>query len=371
MRISHLVDNILRVLPVSILLAAGCGDQGVPQPENDSSSQSVNMYTTRPNGTGIHVGSTQPESWFGLSSVSLTWYMTGFSQHADGTWWATGWYSASVGVLPAEAEVTGAQLGGVTKQVRQIRTTGSQLSVELADSQNNLQTVQGSALAGLVLTLRVPNLLGVAYTNYRLRINTIESVNSQFGDVNGYQIDYIQDGLLGASWGSYCRGANGESQRSVFYQGAQWHPLNAARSEGSGLVTMTCESGSVAKCMSWGYRPWASTGQNDPASSLDYHQACIHMKRASYCGDSQANTVDGTRIIISDTQSPQVNSGSLDNIEALWGPTGASCLTNRRHPELPFLGCPQPLPACPAQPSGGYLIADAIPGPGALFGVID
>lgn len=369
MQMSYLAEQFADVLPLTILLAGGCGEEPAPLSELDSSSQSVAMYSSRPNGTGIHVGSTQPESWFGLTSLSVTWFLTGFSQHADGTWWATGWYSLGAGVLSAEAQVLRAQLGGVDQRVLQLRTSGSQLSIDLVNSLGAVQTVQGADLAGLILTLRVPDLLGVVYTNYRLRITTVERVDSRWNDVSGYRIDYQQAGLLGGDWSSYCRGAGGESQRAVFYQGAQWHPLNAARSEGNHLVTMTCESGSVARCMSWGYRPWASDGQTTAA--LDYHQSCIHMKRASYCGDSYAYTTDGTQIIVNDLWSPPINSGPLDNIEALWGPAGATCLSSRRHPEILFLGCPEPLPACPAHPSSGYLIADGLPAAGSLLGLVD
>lgn len=362
------LEQFANVLPLTIALAGGCGEAPAASSELDSKSPGVTMYSSRPNGTGIHIGSTQPESWFGLTNLSLTWFLTGFAQHGDGTWWATGWYSLSVGVVPAEAQVLRAQLGGVNHQVQRLRTSGSQLSIDLLDSQGAVRSVQGTDLVGLTLTLRVPDALGLTYTNYRLRIASVESVDSAFHDVSGYRIEYVQDGLLGGTWSSYCRGAGGESQRAVFYQGAQWHPMNAARSEGSQLVTMTCESGSVARCMSWGYRPWASSGQT--AVALDYHASCVHMKRASYCGDSHAYTLDGTPIIVSDSWSPPINSGPLDELEALWGPAGATCLNSRRHPEIPFLGCAAPLPACPAQPSG-YLIADALPPSGSLLGLVD
>ena len=45
------------------------------------------------------------------------------------------------------------------------------------------------------------------------------------------------------------QGAGGEPQRSVFYQGAQWNPMDGSRQDGPGRVTTTCESGSVARCM--------------------------------------------------------------------------------------------------------------------------
>lgn len=362
-----------KILPFTLFVVAACGDATIPVHGVESSSQAVNQYQTSPNGTGIHVGSTQPESWFGLTNLTLSWYMTGFSQHTDGTWWATGWYSLSAGVLSADAQLIGAQLSGVSLQVQAIRTSGSQLGIDLRDALGNVQTLQGAALVGLRLKLRVPDQLGLTYTNYWLRLDSAESLDSQFNDVAGYQVNYLQEGLLGGTWSSYCLGANGESQRAVFYQGSQWHPMNAARTDGANLVTMTCETGSVAKCMRWGYRPWGSSQQQSgvTGSLVDLHQACIHMKRASYCGDSQAHTIDGTQIYIIDSLNPQIHSGPLDVLEALWTTTGATCVSNRRHPEIPFVGCPLPLPTCSSPPSSGYLLADSLPPAGSLLGLPD
>ena len=95
------------------------------------------------------------------------------------------------------------------------------------------------------------------------------------------------------------------------------------------------------------------------------------MKRASYCGDSRSGTVDGTAITISDLIAPSINSGSLGTLEALWTTTGATCVSNRRHPEIPFIGCPNPLPACPNAPVDGYLLANGLAAPGSLFNLRD
>lgn len=354
-------------------LIAGSCDGNPIDPTSNTDNSLKQMYDTRPNGTGVHIGSTQPESWFGLTNVSTTWFMSGFSQHADGSWWATGWYSLSAGLLPAEAKVLSAAYNGQSYSVKTIRTAGSRLSIDLQSAASTVTTLEHAALAGLTLSLAVPDSTGLFSTSYTLRITSAASVDSQYSDVDGYQVDYQADSLLGGAWSSYCRGASGESQRAVFYQGSQWNPMDGARSDGTNLVTMTCESGSVAKCMRWGYRPWGTSqlASGQPTSLRDYHQACIHMKRASYCGDSHANTVDGTSITIRDFLSPQINSGSLDTIEALWTTTGAICVSNRRHPEIPFLGCPLPLPACPAAPAGGYLLANGIPGSGSVLSVVD
>lgn len=362
--------NVLRTFLLTGLISGGC-DGVSTSTDTTSFAQSASGYPTRPNGTGIHVGSTYPESQFGLTTLSTNWFLTGFSPRPDGSLWATGWYSLGAVPLAADAQVQSATYEGGRFQVQAIHTAGSSLSIELRDNANNLRTLRHAQLVGLVLWLDVPDPTGLTSSSYALRIASAENLESQAEQLYGYRIDYNVGGLLRGSWSSFCKGPHGESQRSVFYQGAQWNPLNGARTDGANLLTMTCETGAVATCMKWGYTPWdnaqAGSGMTDPR--LDLHQACLHMKRASYCGDSHANTVDGTPIIVSDGFNPPINSGPLDFLEALWTPTGAACVSNRRHPEIPFIGCPLPLPPCPKSPRGDYLLASGLPAPESLLGL--
>lgn len=365
--------HALRLILPAALFAVGCEVHAPEAGPANSTTSEIGGYGTQPNGTGVHVGSTQPASWFGLAGNAGTWYMTGFSRHSDGSYWATGAYSLVAGLVTAEASVQSAELNGQSFRVAGIHTSGSQLSIDLADAANRTLTLQHASLVGLTLLLRVPDLTGLLYTNYRFRFGSAATLTSQFGDLYGYQIDSRTEGLLGASYASYCRGPNGESIPAVFYEGSQWNPLNGARTDGTNLITMTCQNGSVARCMSWGYRPWGTsqTASGETVSLRDHHQACVHMKRASYCGDSTSSTIDGTLIVVDDTLNPQLHTGPTDIVEALWTPTGASCVSNRRHPELPFIGCPLPLPTCPANPSGGYLLRTALPAAGTLGGLLD
>lgn len=367
-------QRTLRTTLMMAMLAAGCSNDSL-QPDSQHVVQAASSggYGYLQNGTGVHIGSTQPESWFGLTNLSVTWFMSGFSKHADGSYWATGWYSTSLAIIPAEAKVQSARLNGVDMTVQDMRTTGSQLRIDLRNALGTVTTVQDAGLVGLTLLLRVPDPTGLTVSNYRLRFGSSENIDSTFGDVRGYQVDYMMEGLLGGKWSSYCKGSSGESQRSVFYQGSQWSPLDGSRSDGANLLTMTCESGSVARCMSWGYRPWGSAqlASGQSTSLRDHHQACVHMKRASYCGDSQSNTVDGTRIFVNDPFQPAIHSGPTDLIEALWSPSGATCLTNRRHPEIPFVGCPLPLPTCPSTPPSDYYLMDSLSSSTSLLGLID
>src|SRR4051812_12910224 len=120
-------QTLSRAFSLVAMLAAGCGEAPVPA-DTDDTMKNLMSYGGRLNGTGIHIGSTQPESWVGLANTSTAWSLTGFSRHADGSFWATGWYTLGVAVVAADALLTGAQLDGVSTQVTDIRTTGSRLS---------------------------------------------------------------------------------------------------------------------------------------------------------------------------------------------------------------------------------------------------
>lgn len=142
-----LTRELFRSMLFSPLLFGAC-DGLHPQPDEQDVVSPITGYGTRPNGTGIHVASTQPESWFGLMDTSLSWFMNGFAQHADGSFWATGAYSLDVGLLPADARLVSAQRNGLSLQVQDISTTGSQLSVKVRDASGNVETLQHAGLIG-------------------------------------------------------------------------------------------------------------------------------------------------------------------------------------------------------------------------------
>lgn len=360
-------------LGLFVLATVGCGDPAGPDP-GDTGGPLTNG-TRQTNGTGIHVGSTQPESWIGLTATNLGWFMDGFTRRSDGTYAARGWYSVDVGLLSADAPIVRAELGLLSGTIQSIRTTGTALTIELRTSLGLVVPLQGSGLAGLTLTLQVPSVLGLSTLlagNYQVRFSGAEPIDSQYGDVVGHRLEYRTDGLLGSAWAPYCKGADSQAQRTVFYQGSQWHPANGTRVDGAQYVTATCETGSVARCMGWGYRPWATAvGATGTVSLADHHQACVHMKRASYCGDRRTSTIDGTQLYIQDQLSPALHTGSLDTIEAVWSASGAVCLSNPRHPELLFLGCGQPLPTCTAAHQSSYLLATGLVGGSVGLGLLD
>ncbi|MDC0722326.1 ADYC domain-containing protein [Nannocystis bainbridge] len=134
-----------------------------------------------------------------------------------------------------------------------------------------------------------------------------------------------------------------------------WDPATGAKvsPRPDKAITFACKDGGLAKCVLFGYRPWAS---KNGTSLADYHQACTRMLRADYCGDGQSHTLLGTPIHVLDQIGIQnVDPNKPYVVEAEWGPNGAVCLnpSNSRLP-LPALGCS--IPTCGAPFASGGLI---------------
>ena len=138
-----------------------------------------------------------------------------------------------------------------------------------------------------------------------------------------------------------------------------WDPLTGDRIDDVTVITFACRGGALAKCVDWGYRPWATSTKCDPVTEIctevsltDYHQACTRMVRADYCGDGTPHTVTGTLIDVYDRLSPTIQaqfSGGNPNwgIEAEWGPDGALCAGDSlRLQHLDELEIPYTYPPC-------------------------
>lgn len=115
--------------------------------------------------------------------------------------------------------------------------------------------------------------------------------------------------------------------------------------------SLSCVSGVQAKCLRWGYRPWARaplTGE----SLAPYYEACLRLARADYCGNDQPTTRDGTTIDVYDEVGVQQSDDSIEGMEfeAGWASTGAVCVAHSRIPEHLDLAdlparCPRLAPA--------------------------
>ncbi len=146
-----------------------------------------------------------------------------------------------------------------------------------------------------------------------------------------------------------------ENGREAILLGDLWDPASGDRitDASDGGLTFACRGAALAKCVEYGYRPWASAAG---VSLRDYHEACTRMVRADYCGDGTPHTTDGTPIHVVDKLGVQQVDPNVNYVvEAEWGPDGAVCLNaaNTRHANQ-VLGCS--IPACGPNFSSGGLV---------------
>ncbi|MFN7965991.1 MAG: ADYC domain-containing protein [Acidobacteriota bacterium] len=99
-------------------------------------------------------------------------------------------------------------------------------------------------------------------------------------------------------------------------------------------LSLTCGDGSQGKCVRWGYKPWKTLP--DGTRLFDYHQACMRMVNANYCGNKRT-TRDGMLIDYWDAlgiAKPEADPQKQGlQFEAAWGPNGAVCVAHTRVPE--------------------------------------
>ena len=95
-----------------------------------------------------------------------------------------------------------------------------------------------------------------------------------------------------------------------------------------GSLTFACTNGAIAKCVRWGYKPWKTVSGK---SLRDYHQACMRMVRADYCGNGNSHTQAGTPIDVYDHLGLQQRSQQSGmTFEAAWGVDGVVQLRRPR-----------------------------------------
>jgi hypothetical protein len=250
-------------------------------------------------------------------------------------------------------------------------------------------TLNGSRFEGVVLVNGIPQVVGGAdLVGTSMTISSATSIYvltfdaiypdpaNPAGDVYLHEIT-VHDITAGTS-SPLCE-HNGAAAPAIPIRN-RWDPVTGDRIDDTAAVTFACRGGALAKCIDWGYRPWASSTRCEgddcgTVSLADYHQACTRMVRADYCGDGVPYTVDGTLIDVYDPLAPRIQtrtSTGLVNwgIEAEWGPDGVVCIGDAlRLDHLDELGIPYDPPACLADldvpdcgsfaPERGGLVADA------------
>jgi len=169
---------------------------------------------------------------------------------------------------------------------------------------------------------------------YNVRIDDIyNNPADPEGDVYFYRVS-VQDPEDG-TWSSLCVDAEGQPTEAIPLAN-HWDAVTGDRVDAPDTVTFACRGAVLAKCVEWGYRPWASAevcqGKNCEVVSLaDHHQACTRMARADYCGEGLPHTMDATPIDVIDRLNPTIQSEATKArkgwaVEAEWGPDGALCV---------------------------------------------
>jgi hypothetical protein len=167
--------------------------------------------------------------------------------------------------------------------------------------------MSGSTIDGIALTLRIDDIVPSEEPNE---------------DVLLYHVSYYADG----TWQSICRNAAGNDVWAIPLSGrwnyAQGVPGGGAKIDDSGFVTWACVDSSISKCVFLGYKPWLTVRNN----SLDpFHQSCVRLIRADYCGDGTSYTVDGQLVNLYDHLGIQRDTERW-NLEAEWDTSGARCM---------------------------------------------
>ena len=211
-------------------------------------------------------------------------------------------------------------------------------------SLNNMALV-GSAftgvqmVAGQPVTLVGDDMIGARLTlsnsgtPFTLRFDDI-FINpaNPTGDVYFYKVSVLDPDTL--TWSSLCRDSYGAPTEAVALR-HHWDPNTGARIDDDVAVTLACRGAALAKCVEWGYRPWATVqscvgGTCTQVNLAEHHQACTRMARADYCGDGVPHTLNNTPIDVYDRLTPriqtQASSGKEWKVEAEWGPNGALCV---------------------------------------------
>ncbi|WP_437589701.1 ADYC domain-containing protein [Sorangium sp. So ce1000] len=120
------------------------------------------------------------------------------------------------------------------------------------------------------------------------------------------------------------------------YWGRENGGLHASSVVGRSVITLACISGVAAKCVHWGYVPWAKYPEGTGTELADHHKACVSAARARYldddrsytCGDTLVDTVDQLGIRQKDTSSR----GANFTFESLWGGGGELvCMNHLRY----------------------------------------
>ncbi len=257
-------------------------------------------------------------------------------------------------------KLNGTKLNGIALNIASmlgIEVTGFTLQGSLLQAVKGGVTLSGAALTDTTAEFSITPEGGGPDVIETLKIGTVTQSALQ-PDVYFTKV-YRKAGS--GPWESLCKDGAGAETEAIAIQN-DWLPTTGARKAISDAVTWACRGAALAKCIEWGYRPWATVGGD---SLEEFHQACTRMVRADYCGDGVTHTTNGNAIDVSDIKGIQTPDTTWA-IEAKWGPDGAVCLSTPRKLFWPraSIPCAASLPLCtnsnPAE-FGGLLMTRSVP----------
>lgn len=195
--------------------------------------------------------------------------------------------------------------GARSPSVSGVTVEGTEIVVALDDG----RTLRSKDLIGAVLDVRFEG------RPVKLRIAAVEADPA---DKSGTVWLHTFEGRRSdGSWQNVCD-AGPDGRRQGFVLKARDNSLEFA-----------CSAGAIAKCVRFGYRPWADG--TDGASLAPEHAACVRMLRGDYGGSGRPFTNNGMTVDIYDPQGIQVSDADATlAFEAGWSPDGAVCVHHAR-----------------------------------------
>ncbi len=190
-----------------------------------------------------------------------------------------------------------------------VEVQGSELVAHTASG----RTLRGADFTGATLTMSLDGQAAVA-----VRIDSVgPDARASSDDVLAYALS-VRDAL--GAWQPACE-ADPYGEHLAILQPAP-----------RGTIAIWCTAGTYAKCIRFGYRPWAKGPHGEPLAP--YHLACNKLLRADYCGDNHGTTRTGMLVDIYDTIGINAPARRPDMpFEAAWNADGAVCVAHPRVPQ--------------------------------------
>lgn len=193
-----------------------------------------------------------------------------------------------------------------------------------------------------------------------LRVADMSTGTGSNADLDLYDVQYLASN---GTWQPACYDPYTGAPTQAIPVAGHWDYRQGVSGGGAKIndsttFTFACLGGAIAKCVLWGYRPWATY---NGVSLAPYHQACTRLVRADYCGDGMSHTQNGNRIDLYDRLGIQQDTENWF-FEANWDVNGARCIhvLNRNALVMPCISL-RLNALCGLLPDSGALLSSETP----------